>query len=119
MITTEEPTNATGKKKPRVAPQRANVAPKKGKAGRKAKATKKAPTGVKEADGARVGSKTAKVLDLLRRPGGATAKELMKATGWQPHSVRGFLSGIVGRKMGLKVVSTKGEGGDRIYSLEP
>jgi len=56
-------------------------------------------------------------LDLLRRPGGVTAKELMKATGWQPHSVRGFLSGTVGKKMGLTVESAKREDGERVYSL--
>jgi hypothetical protein len=42
----------------------------------------------------------------------------MKATGWQPHSVRGFLSGIVGKKMGLAVTSTKGEDGERSYSVK-
>jgi len=57
------------------------------------------------------------VLDLLKRPGGATSKELQKATGWQPHSVRGFLSGTVGKKMGLAVTSTKGEDGERSYSV--
>ncbi|HYW48245.1 MAG TPA: DUF3489 domain-containing protein [Bryobacteraceae bacterium] len=66
---------------------------------------------------AREGTKTAKVLDLLKRPGGATSKELQKATGWQPHSVRGFLSGTVGKKMGLAVTSTKGEDGERSYSV--
>jgi hypothetical protein len=42
----------------------------------------------------------------------------MKATGWQPHSVRGFLSGTVGKKLGLTVKSTKGENGERTYSVE-
>ena len=42
----------------------------------------------------------------------------MKATDWLPHSVRGFLSGTVGKKMGLIVTSTKSEEGERTYSLE-
>jgi hypothetical protein len=42
----------------------------------------------------------------------------MKATGWLPHSVRGFLSGTVGKKLGLAVVSTKGEDGERSYSVK-
>jgi hypothetical protein len=65
-----------------------------------------------------VGSKTDQVLDLLKRPGGASAKELMEATGWQPHSVRGFLSGTIGKKMGLAVTSSKGEDGERSYSVK-
>ena len=95
-----------------------NVAPKKGKSGKKASPAKKAPKRAKKATGARDGSKTTKVLDLLKRPGGATGKELMKATGWQPHSVRGFLSGTVGKKMGLAVTSTKSEDGERNYSIK-
>ena len=67
---------------------------------------------------ARQGSKTARVLDLLQRPTGATLKELMKTTGWQAHSVRGFLSGTVGKKMRLTVVSLKEEDGERRYSLK-
>jgi Protein of unknown function (DUF3489) len=113
----------TAHKKARVAPRRAHVAPAKAKSPRKATAPKKAPKGRPEAEGAkstvaRDGSKTAKILDLLKRPGGATAKELMKATGWLPHSVRGFLSGTVGKKMSLTVTSTKGDHGQRIYSVE-
>ena len=111
-------------KKARVAPRRAHVAAKKAKSDRKASPAKKAPKGgkapkrAKPVDGARQGSKTAKILDLLKRPGGATAKELMRATGWQPHSVRGFLSGTVGKKMGLTVTSVKGEDGERSYSVK-
>ena len=41
----------------------------------------------------------------------------MKATGWQAHSVRGFLSGALGKKMGLTVTSTKAEDGERRYSI--
>src|SRR5579871_3142435 len=52
-------------------------------------ATKRAK-GAKKATGARDGSKTAKILDLLKSSDGVTAKELMKLTGWQPHSVRGL-----------------------------
>jgi hypothetical protein len=68
--------------------------------------------------GARKGSKTEKVLELLKRSGGATLKEIMKVTAWQSHSVRGFLSGTVGKKMGLTVAPTKGEDGERNYSLK-
>jgi hypothetical protein len=110
-------------KKARVAPRRANVTSATGKSARKAKPAKKAPKGrtkheVGKPKVARDGSKTAKILDLLKRPGGATLKELIKATGWLPHSVRGFLSGSVGKKMGLTVTSAKGEEGERTYSIE-
>jgi Protein of unknown function (DUF3489) len=87
-------------------------------ADKKAAPAKKAPKGATKAKAGREGSKTAQILELLKRPGGVTSKELMKATGWQAHSVRGFLSGTVGKKMGLTVVSTKGEDGARNYSIE-
>ena len=111
---------AAGKpgKKPRARAQRAPVAPKKAKSGNKATPAKKAPKAAKKAEVARDGSKTAKVVDLLKRDGGATAKDLIKATGWQAHSLRGFLSGTVGKKMGLTVVSTKGDDGERTYSVK-
>ncbi len=105
-------------KKPRVAKRGANVAPKKSKSGKEASPVKKAPTarkGEKKGGFARDGSKTAKVLELLKRPGGVTSKELEKATGSQPHSVRGFLSGTIGKKMGLAVTSAKSEDGERSY----
>jgi hypothetical protein len=108
-------------KKATRAPRRAPVAPAKAKSGKKARPAKKAPKGRAKFKAAkpeaRDGSKTARILDLLKRPGGVTAKELMKATSWQPHSVRGFLSGTVGKKMGLTVTSVKGDDGERVYKL--
>ena len=105
-------------KKAHVRPKRTHVAPKKGTSAKRATPAKKAPKGAKKVSGARDGSKTAKVLDLLKRPGGVTARELMKITGWQAHSVRGFLSGVVGKKMGLAVTSNKAEDGERTYSVK-
>ena len=107
-----------GKKKAPAAPRRAPVAPKKAKAGKKASPAKKAPKGATKAKGSRAGSKTSQILDLLKRPGGVSSAELMSTTGWQAHSVRGFLSGTVGKKLGLTVVSTKGENGERTYSVK-
>lgn len=66
---------------------------------------------------ARRGSKTAEVVGMLRHPKGATLQQLMQATGWQAHSVRGFISGTLGKKMRLQVTSTKGEDGLRRYSV--
>lgn len=112
--TTEKP---KGTKKARVGAQGAHVAPKKGKSAKKASPAKKAPKGAKE-KGTRDGSKAAQVLDLLKRAEGVTLAELMKATGWQAHSVRGFLSGTVGKKLGLAVTSAKAENGARTYSIK-
>jgi hypothetical protein len=61
-------------------------------------------------------TKSETVLMLLRRPGGATLKAVMAATGWQAHSVRGFISGQITKKMRLKVKSIKREG-ERTYSI--
>ena len=117
--TTQEPKMTTkanaALRKPRVAPAKAK-SPKQTAAKKAAKAPKKAA--VAKIEGVRDGSKTAKVMDLLKRPHGATMKELMKATGWQPHSVRGFLSGTLGRKMRVSVTSVKSEDGERTYSVK-
>jgi len=61
-------------------------------------------------------TKTARVLALLKRPAGASLKQLMKATGWQSHSVRGFLSGHLHKKLGLRVKSFRRDG-ERIYLI--
>ena len=110
-------------KKANTRAQKPHVAPSKRRSGKKPTPAKKGAKGAKRAKvpekaGARQGSKTEAVLDLLKRPGGATTKELMKATGWLPHSVRGFISGTVNKKLGLAVTSTKGEDGERTYSVK-
>ena len=65
----------------------------------------------------RTNSKQAEVIGLLRRPEGSTISAIMKATGWQSHSVRGFFAGIVRNKLGLTLESEKPDGGDRIYRI--
>ena len=82
-----------------------------------AKPTRKAPR-PKKADVVRHGGKTARILEVLKRPGGVTLKELMNTTDWQAHSVRGFISGTVGKKMGKSVESTRREDGERVYRLK-
>ena len=62
-------------------------------------------------------SKSETVRGLLERRGGASITELSEATGWQTHSVRGFLSGTLRKKLGLTLISAK-EDGRRRYRLE-
>jgi hypothetical protein len=60
-------------------------------------------------------NKKAEVIALMKRPKGATLAEIMKATGWQPHTVRGFVS-ILGSKGGEKVESARNDT-ERIYRI--
>ena len=83
-----------------------------------AKATKAPKAAKPKAKGVREGSKTSAILDLLHRAKGATLAEIMDATSWQAHSVRGFISGALSKKMGLGVESFKRENGERAYRLE-
>jgi hypothetical protein len=99
-----------------VAETTGDVAAAKGRA-RKQASSEKAAKSAKEPAKSREGRKTESVLALLRREGGVTAEELMSATGWQAHSVRGFLSGTIRKKMGLDLNSVKAEDGTRHYSL--
>ena len=67
--------------------------------------------------GARAGTKQALLVNLLKRKGGATIDEAVAATGWQPHSVRGAISGALKNKLGLSVSSEKIEGRGRVYRI--
>ena len=127
---TNEETNTTGN----VAEQGAHFAPektsskkdttrKKGASkGQKAAKGAKTKTGAKtakrtaakKASAPRPESKGAKILAMIGRAKGATLAEIMKATDWQAHSVRGFLS-TAAKKQGLKIESAKVEGGERVY----
>ena len=77
---------------------------------RRPKAQEGKPAGQKTKAGA--------LLTLLRRKSGATLPQLVEATGWQPHSVRGFLSGTVKTRMGLALTSEKPNGSERRYRVQ-
>jgi Protein of unknown function (DUF3489) len=89
--------------------QRTTRAKKAPKAAAKAK-TEKADAGPRE------GSKTAQVVAMLQREGGATLTEIMEKMGWQRHTVRGFMAGAM-KKVGYSVESFKPEGGERSYRI--
>jgi len=62
-------------------------------------------------------SKSDQVLILLRRKQGASLEEMQKVSGWQAHSVRGYLSGTVKKRLGLKLNSSKAPNGERRYAI--
>ena len=65
----------------------------------------------------RPGTKLAALVIALRRPQGATSLQLMLATGWQPHTVRGAISGMLRKKLGLNVVLAQNESSERVYRV--
>jgi hypothetical protein len=106
---------------PNAAPQAPKGAPAKPKPTKGSTAAKKAPKAKKAAKaqdtaGPRAGSKTAQVVAMLQRKNGATLAEIMKAMGWQRHTVRGFMAGAM-KKAGYTVESFKPEGGERTYRI--
>lgn len=64
------------------------------------------------------GAKQQALLELLERKTGATIAELAEATGWQPHTVRGAIAGVLKKRLGLNVTSEKIEGRGRVYKIE-
>ena len=77
--------------------------------------TRTAPSPSKSAT--RPDTKHARILAMLRTPAGATIAAIMTATEWQQHSVRGFLAGVVRKKLGLNLVSESTERG-RVYRIK-
>lgn len=74
------------------------------------------PTVNAQANSANTDSKQFRVIAMLRAPTGATIAGMMKATGWQQHSVRGFLTGVVRKRLKLKLTSEKVDG-NRVYQI--
>jgi hypothetical protein len=72
------------------------------------------PSSAKQTE--RTETKQSRILAMLRAPSGVTIDAMMHATGWQQHSVRGFLAGVVRKKLGFNLVSAATEGG-RLYRI--
>lgn len=111
-----EPAPATKDASPqKAAPQGRKTAhtrqPKKAKGRKKAHATKHA-----KATAPRLETKSAKILEMIRRPKGASIAEITKVIAWQAHSVRGFLS-TASKKHALKIESSKNAAGVRVYTV--
>jgi hypothetical protein len=106
---------AVARLSPDAAPPAADVAPAKGKA---KKSPAKAPRPARAKQGATESrsNKKAEVIAMMKRAKGATLAEIVEATGWQKHPVRGFVS-ILGSKGGQKIESSKNSAGERSYRI--
>ena len=116
-----EPAKPNADKNAKRGAQAPKGAPAKAKASKNATAAKKTSTAktaakTEEPAGPREGSKTAQVVAMLQRKGGATLAEIMDKMGWQRHTVRGFMAGAM-KKAGYNVESFKPEGGERTYRI--
>ena len=78
--------------------------------------TARSAAGNSKSKNAATDSKQSRVITMLQSPSGTTIAAMMKATGWQQHSVRGFLAGVVRKRLKLKLISRKVDG-NRIYQI--
>ncbi|HEU4458525.1 MAG TPA: DUF3489 domain-containing protein [Methylibium sp.] len=105
-------TKAPAKRNSRPAPSPAHRSPKARSSTRKA-----SPAPRKPQPSSSTGSKQARLIALLRGASGATVTQMTDLTGWQPHSVRGVISGVLRKKLGLTVSCAADDGGSRIYRI--
>jgi hypothetical protein len=85
-----------------------------------APATPEEPAGTVKAETESAAPKVTKqqiIIDLLKRPGGATLEQMMEATGWQRHSVRGVIAGGLKKKLSLEITASKEADGARVYKI--
>ncbi len=105
-----------------VAKPATHVAPAKGQAEEGRTEGQAPPHGARCREGcvniAREGSKKSEVIDLMRRSQGATLAEIMELTGWQAHTVRGFVSGTLIKKLSLNVESFRSNEKERTYRVK-
>lgn len=72
---------------------------------------------IKTAPRTRDNTKQAQIIAMLKRPEGATISQIVEATGWQPHTVRGTFAGAFKKKLGLRIVSEKDSQANRVYRI--
>ncbi len=105
-------------KTPKTRPISRGIQPNKGRPARKAAKKAQRATSSRRTDTpARRGTKQASLIELLKRPKGATIGQMTTKTGWQAHSVRGAISGALKKKLGLAVTSETIEGRGRVYRI--
>jgi hypothetical protein len=115
------------KTQPRKTPSRSVITPRRAKPARRASTKTAKAAAVKKSSSAparsvdqplkhRAGSKQARVIEMLMKPEGATIDDIMQATDWQQHSVRGFFAGIIRKKLKLTLTSEATEAG-RTYKV--